>query len=47
MMSISESLQDGGWTGMIICISPTEYDINETVSFSQNQVISMILYAKY
>ena len=31
-MLISESLQDGGWTGMIVCISPTDYDINETVS---------------
>ena len=30
-----ESLQDGGWTGMIVCISPTESDVNETVSLNE------------
>ena len=30
-----ESLQDGGWTGMIVCISPTERDVNETVSLNE------------
>ena len=29
---LRESLQDGGWTGMIICISPTEKDMNETLN---------------